>query len=116
MINIITKKGASDELYLLTNVLLGAPSIDTYDNRNTASRYGADFTLNFKKVRWDISLGADYSRNDNAGFRDGLIETYRGDTVTSLPSKGERSYRKENHSGRVFHHPPFKGFQQVHFL
>src|SRR5690606_2794469 len=32
MINLLPKKGASDGLYLLTNVLLGAPRLDKYNN------------------------------------------------------------------------------------
>ncbi|EON77358.1 TonB-dependent receptor domain protein [Lunatimonas lonarensis] len=101
IINIVTKKGATDGTYLLVNVLGGAPSLDLHGNERSPQRYGGDFTLSMKKNKWDISVGADYNRNDVAGYRDGQVETYLDNTVTSFPSVGERSYRKENYSGRA---------------
>jgi len=101
IINIVTKKGSTDGTYLLVNALGGAPSLDTHGNERLPQRYGGDFTFNMRKNRWDISLGADYNRNDVAGFRDGQVETYLDNTVTSFPSQGERSYKKENYSGRA---------------
>ncbi len=101
IINIVTKKGSTDGTYLLVNGLAGAPSLDTNGNERSPQRYGGDFTLSMRKNRWDISLGADYNRNDEAGFRDGQVQTFLGNTVTSLPSEGERSHKKENYSGRA---------------
>ena len=101
IINIVTKKGSTDGTYLLVNALAGAPSLDQHGNARSPQRHGGDFTFNMRKNRWDISLGADYNRNDVAGFRDGQVETYLNNTVTSFPSEGERSYKKENYSGRA---------------
>jgi outer membrane receptor protein involved in Fe transport len=101
IINIVTKKGSTDGTYLLVNALGGAPSIDTHGNSRSPQRHGGDFTFNVRRKRWDVSLGADYNRNDVAGFRDGQVETYLNNTITSLPSEGERSYKKENYSGRA---------------
>ncbi|HSI74617.1 MAG TPA: TonB-dependent receptor [Lunatimonas sp.] len=101
IINIVTKKGSTDGTYLLINALAGAPSLDQHGNARSPQRHGGDFTFNMRKNRWDISLGADYNRNDVAGFRDGQVETYLNNTVTSFPSEGERSYKKENYSGRA---------------
>lgn len=101
ILNIVTKKGSTDGSYLLVNALAGAPSLDKHGNARSPQRHGGDFTFNMRKNRWDISLGGDYTRNDVAGFRDGQVETYLNNTVTSFPSEGERSYKKENYSGRA---------------
>ncbi|MGF1635751.1 MAG: TonB-dependent receptor domain-containing protein [Cyclobacteriaceae bacterium] len=101
IINIKTKKGSTDGMYFLVNARLGAPSIENFGNEKIARRYGADFTYSVKKNKWDVSIGADYKRDDIAGYRDGTVETYRNDTITSLPSLGERSYRRESYSGRA---------------
>lgn len=101
IIHIKTKKGSTDGVYFIVNTRLGAPSIENFGNEKTARRYGADFTFNLKKNKWDVSVGADYRRDDIAGYRDGEVETLRGDTLTSFPSLGERSYRREAYSGRI---------------
>ena len=100
MINIITKKGATDGLFLLINGKIGLPSIEDYNNAENASRFGSDFTLNFRKNKWDISVGASYLRNDIAGRREGNVYTIKGDTITTFPSDGERSFDEKNYSGR----------------
>ncbi|MEM9824641.1 MAG: TonB-dependent receptor, partial [Bacteroidota bacterium] len=100
LINIVTKKGAGDGLFLQTNIRYGLPSIEPYDNAENALRYGADFSLNYRKKKWDVSFGMSYLRNDISGRRVGEVTTTIGDTLTSFPSDGERSFDEENYSGR----------------
>ena len=101
IINIITRKGAADGLFVQFNGRLGAPSIEDYDNAEPAFRYGGDFTLNYRKNKWDISLGASYLRNDIAGRRVGDVYTVLGDTLTHFPSDGERSFDETNYTARA---------------
>jgi outer membrane receptor protein involved in Fe transport len=100
IVNITTKKGATDGLYLQFNGKLGLPSIENYDNKAPQNRYGGDFNLNYQKGKWDLSLGASYQRNDIAGKRVGNVYTIEGDTTTYFPSEGERSIDETNYSGR----------------
>ncbi|MCY4779291.1 TonB-dependent receptor [Sphingobacterium sp. UT-1RO-CII-1] len=101
IINVKTKKGKGDAAYLQVNALLGAPSIETFGNEKTARRFGGDFISNIRKGKWDISLGGDYKRNDNTGYRDGIVRTIIDGVQTKSPSLGERSYRREAYSGRA---------------
>ncbi len=101
IINIKTKKGTKDGIYLLLNAQVGAPSIETFGNEKIARRLGGDFTSNIRRGKWDVSLGADYKRNDMTGYRDGIVSTTRNTIHTALPSAGERSHRRESYSGRV---------------
>ncbi|MDH5603723.1 MAG: outer membrane beta-barrel protein, partial [Cyclobacteriaceae bacterium] len=100
IINIITKKGASDGLFSQFNVKVGLPSIENYDNAEKAKRYGTDFTMNYRKEKWDLSLGASFLRNDLSGRREGDVYTIINDTLTRFPSDGERSFDEINYSGR----------------
>ncbi|GGZ24954.1 TonB-dependent receptor [Echinicola pacifica] len=100
IINILTKSGSIDGTFLQVNGKLGAPSIQNYDNKENPQRYGGDFTLNHRQDKWDISLGASYSRNDLAGRREGNVYTIIGDTTTYFPSDGERSFVEKAYSGR----------------
>lgn len=100
LINIITDKGTTDGLFAQVNVKAGLPSIEDYDNAEYAQRYGGDFTINYRKDKWDISAGASYLRNDIAGRRQGNVFTQRNDTTTRFPSDGERSFDEVNYSGR----------------
>lgn len=100
MINVITKSGSTDGLYIQFNTKLGLPPIENYGNSSRAKRYGADFNLNYLKGKWDISFGASYQRNDIAGRRVGEVNTISGDTTTYFPSQGERSIDEKNYSGR----------------
>jgi iron complex outermembrane recepter protein len=100
IINITTKKGTTDGLYLQVNSRLGFPSLENYDNKAKQNRYGSDFNLNYLKGKWDFSLGASYQRNDQSGMRVGNVFTTRGDTTTYFPSEGERSIDEINYSGR----------------
>jgi len=101
IINITTKKGAADGLYVLMNGQVGLPSIQDYDNAERAPRYGADFTLNYRKNKWDISLGASYLRYDIAGRREGDVFTIINDTLTRFPSDGERSFDEKTYTARA---------------
>ncbi len=101
IINIITRKGAADGLYVLVNTQVGLPSIQDYNNAENAPRYGADFTLNYRKNRWDISLGASYLRYDISGRREGDVYTIINDTLTRFPSDGERSFDEQTYTARA---------------
>jgi outer membrane receptor protein involved in Fe transport len=100
IINIITKAGAADGLFLQVNTKIGLPSIEDYDNPENAPRYGGDFTLNYNKNKWNVSAGASYIRNDIAGRREGDVYTIIDDTKHQFPSDGERSFDETNFSGR----------------
>lgn len=101
IIHIKTRQGVLDGLYLLANVQWGLPSVEPYDNAEAARRYGADLTLNYKQGRWDLSFGVDYKRNDVSGRRVGYVNTYLNEVLTEFPSYGERSFDRENYTGRA---------------
>lgn len=101
IINIKTKRGAQDGIYILANGLWGLPSIEPYGNAEAARRYGADLTLNIKKGKWDIATGLDYRRDDVSGQRIGYVNTYIDQILTEFPSYGERSFDRENYTGRA---------------
>ena len=100
IINIITKKGATDGLFVQVNAKVGLPSIEDYDNADTAPRYGADFSMSYRKNKWDFSLGGSYLRNDISGRRVGDVYTIIGNKYTRFPSDGERSFDEYSFSGR----------------
>ncbi|MBC7921581.1 MAG: TonB-dependent receptor [Ferruginibacter sp.] len=101
ILNITTKKGTTNGLYLVTNAQVGLPSVETYGNAARPRRFGGDFTANYRKDRWDLSLGANYKRDDIAGYRDGEAETDGGSVRTTFPSLGERSYRNYTYALRA---------------
>ncbi|MEM6642017.1 MAG: outer membrane beta-barrel family protein [Bacteroidota bacterium] len=101
IINLITAKKLEEGVFLQLNTRGGLPSIEDYDNASKARRYGADFTINYRKKKWDISIGANYLRNDISGRRVGEVSTIVGDTLTEFPSDGERSFDERNNSGRL---------------
>lgn len=103
IINIITKKGANDGFTLIANAQGGLPSTTDYGNIEKPQRFGGDVTLNYKKDKWDISAGANYTRNDNEGYREGdvFIKNFANNTITRFPSTGERSFDKYNYAGRA---------------
>jgi outer membrane receptor protein involved in Fe transport len=96
IINIKTKQGVEDGFYLLVNGQIGLPAIENYDNAEGQQRYGGDFTLNYRKKNWDLSLGANYYRDDMSGRRVGEVNTTIGNIFTSFPSDGERSFDRYN--------------------
>ncbi|WP_417445033.1 TonB-dependent receptor domain-containing protein [Joostella sp.] len=100
ILNIITKKGATNGTFTQINIKGGFPSIEDYDNKEPAQRYGADITYNIRKDKWNISMGASYQRNDISGRREGDAYTIINDTLTQFPSDGERSFVEKNFSGR----------------
>ncbi len=100
IINITTKKGASNSSSFISNIQGGLPSVEDYGNTEKQQRYGADLTYNYKKDQWDLSVGLNYLRNDNAGYREGDVFTIIGNKKTSFPSLGERSFDKYNYGGR----------------
>jgi ferric enterobactin receptor len=100
IINITTKKGADNSSAFIANVQGGLPSVRSYGNAESQQRYGGDLAYNYKKDKWDFSIGVNYLRNDNAGFRDGDVFTIIGTKKTSFPSQGERSFDKYNYGGR----------------
>lgn len=101
IINIITRKGVADGLFLQVNGQVGLPSIQDYNNAEPAPRYGGDITLNYRKNAWDISLGTSYLRYDIAGRREGDVYTVINDTLTRFPSDGERSFDERNFTARA---------------
>ncbi len=101
IINIITKQGATDGLFVQINARGGLPSLRDYDNGSPSRRWGTDVTLYYQKGPWNVSLGASYLRNDLAGRREGDVFTVRGDTLTRFPSDGERSFDERAYTARM---------------
>ncbi|TXD48426.1 TonB-dependent receptor [Polaribacter sp. IC073] len=102
ILNIITKKGAINGTFAQVNVRGGFPSIEEYDTKVAAQRYGIDATVNKRTDNWNISVGASYQRNDKAGRREGemfIVNTPENKT-TFLPSDGERSFDEVTYNGR----------------
>lgn len=100
IINILTKKGAANGRFGQINVKAGLPSIERYNNDKVHQRYGVDATYNVRNEKWNLSLGANYQRNDLGGRREGDVYTIINDTLTRFPSTGERSFDEKNYSGR----------------
>ena len=101
IINIKTKKSAADGFAWVLNLQGGLPSIDDYDNTERQKRFGGDIAFQYKKDKLELNGSANYSRNDNAGFREGDVNTIIGDRQTFFPSKGERSFDKYNFGIRL---------------
>lgn len=100
IINILTNKGAANGAFGQVNIKGGLPSIETYGNDVSHKRHGIDATYNVRTDKWNISLGANYQRNDLGGRREGDVFTIINDTKTQFPSTGERSFDETNYSGR----------------
>jgi len=103
IINITTKKGSTDGVGIQVNTQMGLPSTTHYDNLEKPVRFGGDITFNFKKNKWDISISANYTRNDANGKREGDVFTknFINNTITQFPSTGERSFDRYNYGGRT---------------
>ncbi|MGB3851232.1 MAG: TonB-dependent receptor [Tunicatimonas sp.] len=101
IINIITKQGATDGLFVQVNVKGGLPSLHDYGNGAPTRRWGSDATLYYQKGPWSLSLGASYLRDDQAGRREGDVFTVLGDTLTRFPSDGERSFDERAYTARA---------------
>jgi outer membrane receptor protein involved in Fe transport len=98
IINITTKKGTTDGYYILLNAQAGLPSVEDYGNEKRPARFGGDVTAHYKKEKWNLSLGANYKRDDIAGYRNGDAKTYLDNVYTNFPSLGERSYESYAYS------------------
>lgn len=103
LINITTKKGADDGFKFIANAQAGLPSTTDYNNIKKPVRFGADITANYKKGKWDITAGANYTRNDVEGYREGDVFTQNmsRNYITHFPSTGERSFDKYTYGGRL---------------
>ena len=102
ILNIITKKGATNGVYTQINVRGGLPSVEPYDTKVAAQRYGMDVTLNKRTDKWNLSFGTSYQRNDKTGRREGevFVINQAADKQTFLPSDGERSFDDISYNGR----------------
>lgn len=103
IINITTKKGSTDGIGIQMNTQMGLPSTTNYDNLEKPIRFDGDITFTFKKNKWDVSISANYLRNDANGKREGDVYTknFSHNTITQFPSIGERSYDRYNYGGRT---------------
>jgi len=103
ILNIITKKGATNGVFSQVNVRGGLPSIESYGTQQPAQRYGIDATINSRTDLWNISASASYNRNDKTGRRVGELYVINllQDRQTFLPSDGERSFDDVNYNGRL---------------
>lgn len=101
ILNITTKQGQLDGWSGTTNINVGLPSLRDFDNAAPQDRYAADFSANYRSGKWEVAFGADYRRDDNAGRREGYVNTVISDQLTEFPSNGERSHDRENYSGRL---------------
>ena len=102
VMNIITKSAPEKGLMVQSNIMLGAPPFNDFDNqRYTApQRHAADVSLGYQKGKLELSSGFNYLRNDMAGYREGDVNTTIGNRFTSFPSNGERSFKRYNVGGR----------------
>ena len=64
IINIITRKGATEGVFSQLNIKGGFPSIETYGNELAQQRFGIDGTYNINAEKLHVSIGANYQRND----------------------------------------------------
>jgi len=103
IVNITTKKGSTDGFEIQANVLGGLPSTTTYGNLEKPKRFGGDITLNYRKSVWDLTISANYNRNDANGRRESDVFTINevNNTRTRFPSSGERSFDRYNYGVRA---------------
>lgn len=99
IINIVTKKGTADGSAFSTNLTAGLPSTENYNNLEKTKRFGGDITFNYKIKKLDVTISANYLRNDVNGSREGNVFTknFTNNTITRFPSNGERSFDKYNY-------------------
>ncbi|WP_270087384.1 TonB-dependent receptor [Sphingobacterium sp. SYP-B4668] len=101
IINLKTKQSTADGFAWVLNLQGGLPSVKDYQNRESQKRYGGDVAFQYRKDRLEFNGSANYLRNDNAGFREGEVNTIIGDKQTFFPSQGERSFDKYNFGLRL---------------
>lgn len=102
IMNIITKTAPEQGLMVQSNVMIGAPPIQDFDNQRYRSpqRHAIDLSIGYQKGGWDFSTGFNYLRNDMAGYREGDVNTTFNNIFTSFPSNGERSYKRYHYGAR----------------
>ena len=102
VMNIITTSAPEKGLMVQSNMMLGAPPFNDFDNQRYTSpqRHAADVSLGYQKGKLELSSGFNYLRNDMAGYREGDVNTTIGNRLTSFPSNGERSFKRYNVGGR----------------
>ncbi len=103
IINITTKKGTINGAGLQVNAGYGFPGTTDFGNERVARRYSMDVLYNYRKNKWDVSLGGNYMRNDLAGYREGdaYTENVANNYMTKFPSTGERSFYRYNYAARA---------------
>ena len=87
IINIITSKGVTEGVFSQLNIKGGFPSTETYGNELAHQRFGIDGTYNVNTEKLNISIGANYQRNDLGGRREGNVYTIIDDVFTGLPQR-----------------------------
>ena len=102
VMNIITKSAPEKGLMVQSNLMLGAPPFNDFNNQRYTSpqRHAADVSIGYQKGKMEWSAGFNYLRNDMAGYREGDVNTTIGNRFTSFPSNGERSFKRYNLGGR----------------
>ena len=102
VMNIITTSAPEKGLMVQSNIMLGAPPFNDFDNQRYTSpqRHAADVSIGYQKGKLEWSSGFNYLRNDMAGYREGDVNTTIGNRFTSFPSNGERSFKRYNVGGR----------------
>jgi ferric enterobactin receptor len=103
IINVVTKNTTEPGWTVQSSVMYGAAPMNNFDNKRYANpkRGSLDVTAGYRKNKWDINLGINYLRNDIAGYREGDVNTTLNGIFTTLPSNGERSFKKYNSGGRI---------------
>lgn len=101
IINLKTRKSTTNGFAWILNLQGGLPSINDYNNRESQKRFGSDIAFQYRHDRLELTGSVNYLRNDNAGFREGDVNTIIGDRQTFFPSEGERSFDKYNFGIRL---------------
>lgn len=103
ILNIITKNAPEGGWMFNSNIMMGAPPINDFDNQrqDAPQRYSGDVSVGYQQGKWDISTGFNYIRNDIAGYREGDVITISPPYKTSFPSEGERSFKRYSLGGRA---------------
>jgi hypothetical protein len=103
ILNVITKNAPEGGLMVSSNIMMGAPPINDFNNQrqDAQQRYSGDVSLGYQQGRWDVSTGFNYIRNDIVGYREGDAYTISPPYKTSFPSEGERSFKRYSMGGRA---------------
>ncbi len=103
IINVVTKTMIEKGWMMQSSAMFGAGPFNNFNNKRYAqpSRGAVDITASYRNKRWDVNIGVNYLRNDIAGYREGDVNTTINGVFTSLPSNGERSFKRYNGGGRI---------------